>query len=158
DDTTTEILMYDLGEDIRRIFSTPGLTTEEIRMKTGVGEILAGFQVSDWAFQPVGYSLNAINDDLYYTIHVTPEESATYASFETNLSTDRDISDLVGRVLNVFKPQKFDIVGFRPEGACQLRIPGIASQQREIRDLECGYSLTFGTYELCEAEDSQSAM
>ncbi|MCB0363760.1 MAG: adenosylmethionine decarboxylase [Bdellovibrionaceae bacterium] len=157
-DTTTEILMYDLGEDIRQIFSTPGLTAEQIRLKTGMSEILGGFSIDDWAFDPVGYSLNAVKDDLYYTIHVTPEESATYASFETNLPTERDLSDLVARVLTVFRPQKFDVVGFRPEGACQLRLPGVESYQREIRDLECGYSLTFGAYRVNVSADSKSAM
>ena len=39
----------------------------------------------DVLFEPCGYSLNAMKGDTYYTMHVTPEEDFSYASFETNL-------------------------------------------------------------------------
>ncbi|KAF8197943.1 S-adenosylmethionine decarboxylase [Pholiota molesta] len=106
-------------------------------------------QLDAYAFQPCGYSSNALikwghgpleNDfagtpaanapeappphsgEGYYTIHVTPEEGWSYASFECNvpLSTSGasqrgkipDLKTLVRRVVNIFQPGRITLTLF----------------------------------------------
>ena len=47
----------------------------------------------------------------YWTIHVTPEEEFSYVSFETNVAM-QDYSDLIDKVLRVFKPGRFTMTLF----------------------------------------------
>lgn len=70
---------------------------------SGIGALVAGALVDDWAFEPVGYSMNALRDAYYYTVHITPEESFSYASFETNdpgFANDNALK----AILDVFQP------------------------------------------------------
>jgi len=85
DDLTLEILMHGVDPQAARVFmSGPQRKKEFIREKSGVWSILPGFQVGDYLFEPMGYSLNAIRGAKYYTIHVTPQKNGSYVSFETN--------------------------------------------------------------------------
>lgn len=58
------------------------LSAGDMTFSSGIANILPDFQVCDSAFDPCGYSMNAIEDQAYSTIHVTPEENCSYASFE----------------------------------------------------------------------------
>ncbi|KAJ7733104.1 S-adenosylmethionine decarboxylase [Mycena olivaceomarginata] len=80
-----------------------------------------------YSFSPCGYSANAlikwgtdpvskINDaagEGYYTIHVTPEEGWSYASFECNDSpTIPDLLSLIRRVVTIFQPGRLSLTLF----------------------------------------------
>jgi S-adenosylmethionine decarboxylase len=92
-----------------------------------------------YSFSPCGYSSNALvkwgdsngksksnkSGEGYYTIHVTPEEGWSYASFEcnvplppihTDVSSDHsnipDLQTLIRRVVNIFQPGKLSLTLF----------------------------------------------
>ncbi|OBZ68007.1 S-adenosylmethionine decarboxylase proenzyme [Grifola frondosa] len=88
-----------------------------------------------YSFSPCGYSCNALlkwrdntgadsarSGEGYYTIHVTPEEGWSYASFECNvpLPTDPaekacripDLKTLIRRVVNIFQPGRLTLTLF----------------------------------------------
>ncbi len=44
----------------------------------------SGFKLNDICFNPMGYSLNGINEGQYFTLHITPEQSVSYLSIEGN--------------------------------------------------------------------------
>ncbi|KAJ3237530.1 spermidine resistance protein [Chytriomyces hyalinus] len=52
---------------------------------TGIEEIYPCSMVDDFLFDPCGYSLNGLLGPYYWTIHVTPEDICSYASFETTI-------------------------------------------------------------------------
>ena len=79
-------------------------------------ELLPGAKVHDFLFDPCGYSLNGLLFDAYVTIHVTPEDSFSYASFETNVRTESYVT-LVKSVISFFKPKRFSMTFFTDEGA-----------------------------------------
>ncbi|KAK3417688.1 hypothetical protein EUGRSUZ_H03638 [Eucalyptus grandis] len=74
---------------------------------TGIGEINPGALICDFAFDPCGYSMNGIDGDRYSTIHVTPEEGFSYASYECVGSVyddGDDIARMLRKVAWVFRP------------------------------------------------------
>ncbi|KAF8322122.1 S-adenosylmethionine decarboxylase, partial [Clavulina sp. PMI_390] len=91
-----------------------------------------------YGFEPCGYSANALvnagsegtGEEGYYTIHVTPEEGWSYASFECNVpvypraSSARaredampDLETLIQRVVNIFQPGHLTLTLFVSSGA-----------------------------------------
>jgi S-adenosylmethionine decarboxylase len=60
-------------------------------------------------FCPQGYSLNGISDTKYYTVHVTPQPEASYASFESNL-IDHDSPKVIAEIVSIFQPKRFSLM------------------------------------------------
>lgn len=77
--------------------------------------------IDSFGFTPCGYSCNAIVDnDHYFTIHVTPEPGFSYASFESNVPVHKygmTSSDVLARVVDIFKPGKFSLTLFEASSA-----------------------------------------
>ncbi|KAJ1032521.1 hypothetical protein NDA16_000544 [Ustilago loliicola] len=106
--------------------------------KLGLTDLFPETTLDAFAFEPCGYSANAImprggkNDNAgYWTIHVTPEEDSSYASFETNvalcsqspdngveqgegntLALPTNLPSLVRRVVDIFEPGKMSVTLF----------------------------------------------
>lgn len=111
------IMMYGLDPDVcQQFYRRKDLTQREdsIRAstKTGIRDLVPKEALfDDYQFEPCGYSMNAIDRDTFYTVHITPEEAFSYASFETNLECS-DYSSLVRDVLAVFQPTRFIVTLF----------------------------------------------
>jgi len=140
-DATFEILMYGLDSQVRAEFGASG--SGRSRQRLGLEQILPGFQYDDHYFQPDGYSLNAIRDDEYVTIHVTPEEICSYASFETNVRFDRDFDATLRRVLEIFRPRSFDLISWELEGETTISEHGYLLKTHVAQELTCGYRVRF---------------
>ncbi|KDN46292.1 S-adenosylmethionine decarboxylase [Tilletiaria anomala UBC 951] len=111
----------------------------------GLTNLFAETHVDAFAFEPCGFSANAVvlnpnssnisgngaegRMDGYWTIHITPEEGSSYASFETNVvpttsSTSgaltnaaaderpQDLTSLINHVISTFEPGKMSITLF----------------------------------------------
>ncbi|CAE6435408.1 unnamed protein product [Rhizoctonia solani] len=188
-DYTVEILMSKLGAPARRPFfyhesenkdMTPHergtATAEEI----GITSILpkSCTTLDSFAFEPCGYSANAIVEhpkgEGYYTIHVTPEEGWSYASFECNVPLEAGLDsdspsspngmptllELIQRVTAIFQPGHLSITLFvSSEEGEDGHVPPIETAQRVFsRALtRSGYKRTdkinyeFGGYDLAFA-------
>ncbi|CBI16893.3 unnamed protein product, partial [Vitis vinifera] len=78
---------------------------------SGIRKILPNSEICDFEFDPCGYSMNAIEEDAISTIHVTPEDGFSYASFEAmgyNLNDD-SLTQMLERVLDCFQPAHFSV-------------------------------------------------
>jgi S-adenosylmethionine decarboxylase len=119
---------------------TPSSYAQKLSENLGIDKIFprSNTTLDAYSFTPCGYSSNALikwGDALdsnggegYYTIHVTPEEGWSYASFECNvpLSTARhkkhqnaedgdsnpDLHTLIQRVVRIFEPGKITLTLF----------------------------------------------
>lgn len=143
-DVTLEILMYGINRAILELFDqAPGSSTAVLRERTGIDRILPGFELDDHLFEPRGYSLNAIRDDQYWTVHVTPDPFRSYVSFETNQRSSEGQAGLVERVLDVFKPRSFDVVMFDQGGDFEFDRGPFQPRAPVVQQLSCGYEVRF---------------
>jgi len=108
-----EILMTGLDRSVmEQFYRKPDfVSSTEVTQKTGIGHLLSGVQLDDHQFEPLGYSLNGLREEEYYTIHVTPQPECSFVSFETN-AYHESYELLVQEVINVFKPESFTVLLF----------------------------------------------
>lgn len=128
---------------------------------SGIRNILPESQICDFDFKPCGYSMNSVEGAAVSTIHVTPEDGFSYASFEAcgyNLELV-NLNQLVECVLTCFQPSEFliavhvdvasnsfkqscllDVKGYRRKERCyeELGIGGSVVYQRFMKTSECG--------------------
>lgn len=69
------------------------------------------FLIDQHSFQPKGYSLNAIDSERYFTIHITPEKLSSYISFESNLPI-QEIANFQQHLLSLFNPERAYLMSF----------------------------------------------
>uniref|UniRef100_A0A7S2HLL7 adenosylmethionine decarboxylase n=1 Tax=Octactis speculum TaxID=3111310 RepID=A0A7S2HLL7_9STRA len=103
------LMMFDMSPDVANSFYMMNCEDgKKMTHMTGIDKLVPGYEIDDRAFDPCGYSMNAIgtNDGAYATIHVTPEPECSYASFETN-AIMTSYSDMMKNVLGVFQPKRF---------------------------------------------------
>ncbi|KAM7462995.1 hypothetical protein LguiA_031116 [Lonicera macranthoides] len=111
---TLEVCMTELDRVLARKFfrrpddgKTGDTAGKEMTEATGINGINPNALICDFAFDPCGYSMNGIDGDRYSTIHVTPEDGFSYASFECVGSTYEDLDDVakfLRKVVQVFRP------------------------------------------------------
>ncbi len=146
-DCTQEVLMNGLQGPARDIFlSNKKMSGEELRERIGLSSILDGYIVDDFVFQPCGYSLNALKDDYYVTIHVTPEAVGSYISFETNAAPQEVRKNWLETLLSVFKPKSFDIFVFDESHGDRLTLDTYVQKSQYRADLECGFKVQFNSF------------
>ena len=109
---TLEMCMTGLDRKRASVFyktyaSSATVMTED----SGIRKILPQSEICDFDFDPCGYSMNAIERSAISTIHVTPEDGFSYASFEAVGYDFQDLNlrQLLDRVLVCFEPTEFSI-------------------------------------------------
>lgn len=118
-DRVLNIMMFDIDQTVAKIFHfdqflKEGETEDEANLrisklqttKAGIDALCPGAIIDPRAFQPCGYSMNAILFHSYCTMHITPEDGSSYASFETNQKLE-NYTSLINNVINAFRPKRF---------------------------------------------------
>lgn len=153
-DSTLQVLMHDLDPEVMEIFVLKNSrTTEDIERRSGLTALYPGMIKDSHLFCPYGYSMNGILDESYLTLHVTPQPEGSYVSFETNLMKT-DYSDLVDRVIAIFKPGRFSLVlTTSMDPICSLAqdiigrtIQGYRIAVKSMNEFNSGYAMTFLNY------------
>lgn len=108
DDKTYGLSIYQLCKQASNIFTTKGITAQDIRTFLQLDTLLEGFLLDDFVFDPFGYSINAIKGRDYLTIHVTPQENSSYVSIESTIN----LIKLAPIFLAILKPKSFDLLCF----------------------------------------------
>ncbi|KAJ7647469.1 S-adenosylmethionine decarboxylase [Roridomyces roridus] len=136
-DYTVEILMSDLSPGARQPFfavdgsaDNPSDSGQTLSASIGIADIFPSHltTLDAYSFSPCGYSANALikwgDGEGYYTIHVTPEEGWSYASFECNVplpparsspqhpDSIPDLLCLIRRVVAIFQPGRLSLTMF----------------------------------------------
>lgn len=145
---TMEIMMRDLDRDCARKFYRTE-DKQDTDKFPGIDALIEGSETDEFNFTPCGYSMNGLNGEAYYTIHVTPESHCSYASFETNLSLPC-YSKLISNVLDIFKPGTFTLTIFTEkhesgvqDQSSELDIPGYQLKHRTFSQIEGNCDILF---------------
>lgn len=107
-----EFVMTDLDRDAMQSFfnKTGDVTANVMRQASGIADVLPpGCKIDDQAFEPCGYSANALSGPGLVSIHVTPEDHCSFASFETS-AFEGDASAYVAQVVQIFRPRMLSLV------------------------------------------------
>ena len=162
---------------------SPSDLGREVSDKIGISNIFPPSltTLDAYAFQPCGYSSNALvkwghehleheakypdvppkighSGEGYYTIHVTPEQGWSYASFECNvpLSTSKvedaakipDLQSLIQRVVGIFKPGRITLTLFiSSEDNDTTGETPVELAQRTFKTTLTGSTLDFGEHD-----------
>ncbi|AAZ11999.1 S-adenosylmethionine decarboxylase [Trypanosoma equiperdum] len=117
DDAQLSMTMYGLDRNQTKHWYSDkmlptGPETAVIREATGLSEVVDdSWILHDLQYEPCGYSINAIRGSEYQTIHITPEEHCSFASYETNTCA-LNYSKCICGVLRVFDPERFSVIVF----------------------------------------------
>jgi S-adenosylmethionine decarboxylase len=110
-------------ENIYMMHGLKGKLAEQLQQSLNKTYILEQLQLTQYftdlsidhfSFNPKGYSLNAITDKDYLTIHLTPEKMSTYLSIETSFS-DARCRDLITHLQQLFLPDHYKRMHFQPQ-------------------------------------------
>ena len=157
---TLEMCMTGLDKKKASVFfktSADGHTTcaKEMTKLSGISDIIPEMEICDFDFEPCGYSMNAIHGSALSTIHVTPEDGFSYASYEVmgiNASA-LAYGDLVKRVLRCFGPSEFSVAvtifGGRGHAATwgkQLDAEAYGCNNMVEQELPCGGLLIYQSF------------
>ncbi|PVV04287.1 hypothetical protein BB560_001212 [Smittium megazygosporum] len=131
-DITVEILMTGLDQNKMKLMycgcvdgAEEGLEGGKIVQDiSGLSDIYPTASASSYLFSPCGFSSNGMLENSYFTVHITPEESCSYASFETNFPlspssqtsksdpNSHTLSSLVHNVVSLYNPKQFTVTVF----------------------------------------------
>lgn len=110
---TLEMCMTGLSSEKAAIFfnNSEDLHTKTMTKRSGIPNIIPEMEICDFEFEPCGYSMNAICGPALSTIHVTPEDGFSYASYEAAGFDPMKLGfgGLVERVLSCFGPADFSV-------------------------------------------------
>lgn len=90
------------------------ISTKHTTNISGIASLLDQEDIDDYVFEPCGYSMNGIvskDSDAFSTIHITPEDGFSYASFELcgYDVTDVDVDSLVTAVTDILEPSNVSV-------------------------------------------------
>lgn len=161
---TINMMMFDLSPEFTSMFYLDRHSTAaEQTQVSGIGELVRGAIVDDRAFEPCGYSMNAILDGSYSTVHITPEPECSYASFETNAPME-SYNDLITNVLATFRPGRVVItmmadaagvaeISESPFDEAKILVPDVGAYNRtstSFTKVEGDCCASMGTWEILE--------
>ena len=105
------IMLHGLASDFFEELKTRKVEASIVASQLQLKRYFKGFIIDQYSFEPKGYSLNAIDGERYFTLHITPEKCTSYVSFESNLLAD-EVNDFQQHLLALFQPQRAYLMSF----------------------------------------------
>lgn len=149
---TLEMCMTGLDREKASVFyKTEGSSAAHMTVRSGIRKILPNSEICDFEFEPCGYSMNSIEGAALSTIHITPEDGFSYASFEAvgyDMKTMK-LGPLVERVLACFEPDEFsialhaDVATKLLERVCSVDVKGYSRAEWSPKEFGKGGSIVY---------------
>eukprot|EP00123_Amoebidium_parasiticum_P013713 comp22110_c0_seq1/m.32302 comp22110_c0_seq1/g.32302 ORF comp22110_c0_seq1/g.32302 comp22110_c0_seq1/m.32302 type:complete len:359 (-) comp22110_c0_seq1:645-1721(-) len=155
-DQTLEVMMMDLDPEAMALYYKNDyfISAKHVTEVSGIADLVPGSNTDEAMFDPCGYSVNGLKDDTYFTIHITPQGSCSYVSFETNAILP-NYTEMINKVFEMFKPKRATVTLFANHSAicgssfkaydC-TKIKGFTRRERQFYEFS-KYNLNFGHFE-----------
>jgi len=148
---TMEVMMSRLDEEAMSHFFRDGgrfvdakATTRQVGLASP--SLLPDLLTDEHMFDPCGFSLNGISlsEPGYFTVHVTPEASCSFVSFETQRRCPTSsLLGIVSQIVAFFRPARFSLVISSQVALALLPrecVEGYTCKFSQVSDLE-GFSV-----------------
>ena len=109
--TKNILMIHNLSGHFFEQLQRKKVPAKEVALQLQLAEHFKGFVFDQHSFEPKGYSLNSIDTERYFTLHITPEEKSSYISFESNLAAD-EVRDFQQHLITLFQPQRAYLMSF----------------------------------------------
>ncbi|MBE8215533.1 MAG: adenosylmethionine decarboxylase [Endozoicomonadaceae bacterium] len=103
-----ELLMHHIDATAATTFMKAHHNQASIREILSFEQHLKSWVCDEHLFSPCGYSMNALRESHYMTIHITPENPGSYMSVES----DDNLLPYAKTLLALFQPKSFDFIIF----------------------------------------------
>lgn len=154
---TYELTTYQISDRASNVLTNPQLTANDVRAFLQLNRLITDFELDDFVFEPFGYSLNAIKDEWYFTIHVTPQRGSSYISFQSNIN----LLTLAPIILEVLAPNAFDVLTFNEHDFKSLTAKYIdhkyTCQSNVAKQITHSYQVNFAHYILPQLQTTSPA-
>jgi len=111
--TKNILMLHDLRGAFFQQLQHGKVEAKDVASQLQLAKHFNDFNIDQHSFEPKGYSLNAIDAQRYFTLHITPEKQSSYISFESNLS-ETEVVEFHENLLSLFKPQRAYLMTFKP--------------------------------------------
>lgn len=145
-DKSYEIVAYHISNSASKLLTHGNLTANEIRTLFQINELFPNFTIDDHVFHPFGYSLNGIENENFFTIHITPQAESSYISVSANF----DLIALLPKLISILDPTTIDILtsnelNFEEKVKGNLPTPFVCTSLVK-ETLNIGYEIIFSSY------------
>ena len=111
--TKNILMLHGLQGDFFEKLQQGKVQAETITKQLQLNQHFNDFHIDHFSFDPKGYSVNAIDGEHYFTVHITPEKLTSYLSFESNLLI-ADIEHFKQNLMHLLQPQRGYLMTFSP--------------------------------------------
>ena len=155
-DKSYEIVAYHISNAASKLLTHAKLTANEIRTLFQIEELFPNFIINDHVFSPFGYSLNGIENESFFTIHITPQAESSYISVSANF----DLISLLPKLISILEPNTIDILtsnelNFEEKVKGNLPTPFVCTSLVK-ETLSIGYKMVFSSYSLMTKQSSEA--
>lgn len=105
------LMLHQLSGDFSEMLHRGFVPVEVINQQLQLSTFFNDFIIDAFSFEPKGYSVNALYNNDYFTLHITPEKNSTYLSFETSLS-EKESMAFHAFLIELFQPKKQYLLEF----------------------------------------------
>lgn len=102
-------LRGDFAEDLQKNTLDKSIILKKLKLRS----FFTSLTIDHFSFSPKGYSLNALCEKDYLTIHLTPERLSTYLSIETSFSESK-CTTFIHHLQQIFAPVRSKKMYFTP--------------------------------------------
>ncbi|WP_028865153.1 S-adenosylmethionine decarboxylase [Psychromonas aquimarina] len=120
-DTKQILMCHGLSGSFANSLQAGTVSTKQIECALALPEFFPQLHIDQFTFTPKGYSLNAVSEEHYLTVHITPETLSTYFSLESSFDNQL-MQPFIGHLSTLFRPSQSHLMSFNASAENCLQV------------------------------------